>query len=282
MNLLQYVRPTPGVESQILFHIAGFPISNTTFLELFIVFLLGILGLYVIYRFSVVPKKKIQHVLELSYEYIVTLIRQTTGNQYVAERVFPLVATIIIFLLVSNLIGLIPGLTSITYDGVAFFRTPTADINTTLGLAIACMLVIHVTSIRDWGFFAYIGNFIKIKHVVTSFKKGFSNGMLAIIDFFIGLLDIIGELAKVVSLSLRLFGNMYAGEVLMTILVGLVAYVVPAAWLGLSLLSAVVQAIVFGALVTIFFSLAVRQEPRKRKGETLSTTQQSYLGHSFS
>jgi F-type H+-transporting ATPase subunit a len=73
-------------------------------------------------------------------------------------------------------------------------------------------------------------------------------------------LDIVGELAKIVSLSLRLFGNMYAGDVLMAILIGSFAYFVPSLWLAMSMLSSVVQAIVFTSLVTVFYTLSVKNE----------------------
>lgn len=81
---------------------------------------------------------------------------------------------------------------------------------------------------------------------------------MAIIDFIIGLLDIVSEFAKIISLSLRLFGNMYAGEILATLILGSFAYVIPIAWTSMSLLSGVIQAIVFGSLTTAYYMLAVK------------------------
>ena len=83
---------------------------------------------------------------------------------------------------------------------------------------------------------------------------------MAIIDFLIGLLDIISEFAKVISLSLRLFGNMYAGEILASILLGAFALMVPAPWLAMNLLVAVIQAIVFGSLCAAYYTLAVQND----------------------
>jgi F-type H+-transporting ATPase subunit a len=81
--------------------------------------------------------------------------------------------------------------------------------------------------------------------------------MLAVVEFFVGLIEIIGELAKVISLSLRLFGNMFAHEVLMIILLGSLSVGIPAVWMGMGILVGIVQAIVFMALITVYYSLLV-------------------------
>jgi F-type H+-transporting ATPase subunit a len=105
-----------------------------------------------------------------------------------------------------------------------------------------------------------LGKFFKFKEVFLGFKKGFMEGFMAVIDFGIGLLDIVGELAKDVSLSLRLFGNMYAGEVLATLILGAFAFVLPLTWTTMSLLSGTVQALVFGSLVTAYYMLAIKPD----------------------
>ena len=83
---------------------------------------------------------------------------------------------------------------------------------------------------------------------------------IALIDFFVGVLDIIGEVAKVISLSLRLFGNMFAGQVLALILLGALAYIVPSVWLAMNLFVGVLQALVFSALVAAYYMLAVKPD----------------------
>ena len=85
-------------------------------------------------------------------------------------------------------------------------------------------------------------------------------GFIAFIEFLIGLLDIFAELAKVVSLSFRLFGNMFAGEVLAVLILGSLAYLLPALWLSMSILFAAVQAIVFGALAAVYYTLSLKPE----------------------
>jgi F-type H+-transporting ATPase subunit a len=144
-------------------------------------------------------------------------------------------------------------------------RTPTSDFNTTFGLAIAMVLLIQFLTIRKHGMIKYLGKYFQFKKVWQGFRKGISAGAVATIEFFVGLLDIVSEFAKIISLSLRLFGNMYAGTVLATILLGALAFILPSLWLGMSLLFAVVQAMVFGSLVAAYYSIAVQDEKEEEQ-----------------
>jgi len=156
----------------------------------------------------------------------------------------------------ANLIGLIPGVEQVLWNGVPLFRTATSDFNTTFGLALAAIIIINVLSMREKGIFGYLDQFFKFGALWRGFRKSFGDGLLAIIEFFIGLLDIVGEAVKVVSLSLRLFGNMLAGQILMIILLGFIAVVIPSAWLAMNLLVGVLQAVVFASLVASYYALA--------------------------
>lgn len=264
MNLLQFKRPIPGIQPDFVFSIGNFNISNTTLYLFAIALFLFIVLVRLKGKISERPKKW-QVLFEMIYEGLIGLIKQITGSEYHAKKVFPVIGALLLFIAFANYSGLIPGLTSITYDGVSIFRTPTSDFNTTLALAFGSIVVINLYSLYDWGFFGFVGRFIKIKNIFIGFKQGLNEGFMAIIDFLLGFLDIIGEFAKVVSLSLRLFGNMYAGEVLMTILIGSLAYAVPAIWFAMSMLSALVQAVVFSSLVTVFYMLAIK--PDSSSGE---------------
>lgn len=252
-------REITSIHPDTILSISGFKITNTTLLSLLILILLGALCFFSIRKFQHRPNKT-QTFVEMIVEAMLGLIAQITGSVKNAQFIFPLVATIFVYLAISNLIGMIPGLTSITFGGASIFRSPTTDFNTTFGLAIGCVVVLNMLSMKDWGFFGHLGKFFKIKEIFHGFKKSISDGLMAIIDFAIGLLDIVGEIAKVISLSLRLFGNMYAGEVLATLMLGAFAYFVPIAWSAMSLLSGVVQAIVFGALVSSYYMLALKEE----------------------
>ncbi len=254
---IAFERAITGIEPEFIFSIGSFPIANSTLLLTLMSVLLLIIALISKKNIARIPGK-IQAIAELVYENLIDFIDRVVGDKELSEKVFPLVGSLFIFLILSNLIGLIPGVGSITLDGSAVFRTPTADFNTTFALALGAIILIQIESIRSWGVWGYINRFIKIQDLYQGFKKGLSHGMLALVDFFIGLLDIIGEIAKIFSLSLRLFGNMYAGEVLAVILLGAFAYIVPSLWLAMNILQAFIQALVFGTLVVVFYMLALK------------------------
>ncbi len=258
MNFLQIERSIPGIQPEIIFRIFDFPFSNTTLLLMLLSVVLFILSYFGVSSFKWRPNK-IQALVEMLYEGIVSLINQITGSVKLSTQILPLIGALLVFIGLSNLIGLlVPGLTSITYGGVSIFRTPTSDFNTTFSLAVACILLTHIVSIRDWGFFGHLGKFFQFKEIYLEFKKSHKQGVMAIVGFFIGLLDVVGEFAKIIALSLRLFGNMYAGEVLMLVIFGGLAYFLPALWIAMSLLSALVQAVVFSSLVAAYYTLSVK------------------------
>lgn len=262
MDFFRFQRPIPPIGPETVFEVFGFPIANTT-LYLFVIaaalFIASFIGTK---KLALVPGK-VQGVVESIYETLTGFIMSITKTRERADKVFPIIGAIFVFVGLANFGGLIPGIGTIQYDGVSIFRTGTADFNTTFALALGSVIVINIISIRDWGVLGHLNKFFKVKEVVAGFRQGLKPGMMAIVEFFVGLLDIIGEVAKVLSLSLRLFGNMYAGEVLMTILIGSFAFVVPSLWLAMSVLSALVQTIVFGALVTVFYMLAIKETPVK-------------------
>lgn len=258
MNFFQIERSISGIQPDVIFRVFGFPFSNTTLFLLLLAVSLFFFSFVFIRKFKWTPTKA-QSLIEILYEGIFGLIHQITGSKKLTENIIPLIGTLIIGIGLSNLIGLIvPGLTSITYDGVSIFRTPTSDFNTTFALAVTCIVITHVISIIDWGFFGHIGKFFQFKEIYLGFRKSPKDGAMAIVGFLIALLDIIGEFAKIISLSLRLFGNMYAGEVLLVIIFGGLAYFLPSLWMTMSLLSGVVQAIVFSSLVTAYYALSAK------------------------
>jgi len=257
MNFLQISRPTDSIYSDTIFNIAGFRVNNSTLLALFILFLLFLVCFFIIRKFTLKPGKT-QVIIEIIYEFIDNLIFQITRSRTETSLILPFIGSLFIFIAISNLIGNIPGLTNITFDGKAIFRAPTSDFSTTFALALASLLLIQLMSIRDFGILGYIGRFIKVKEVYQGFKKGFVSGLLSLVDFFIGFLDIIGEIARVISISLRLFGNIFSGMVLTTVIFSMMAYLVPTFLIGMGLLFAVVQAVVFSSLVTVFYSLSIK------------------------
>ncbi len=256
---LGFTRTLTSIQPEIVFSIFNIKIANSTVMILFIAFLFLLLGIFVIRKFTLNPST-FQVGFEMLYELSFGLIEQITGNRKTAEKIFPVVGTILVYFAVANVIALIPGLTDISYRGVALLRTPTSDINTVLGVSLATVLALNLVSLKEWGLLDYLGMFLPIKNIFKGFKKSFMDGFVALVDLFVGILNIIGEIAKIISLSFRLFGNVYAGQVLAIIIMGALAYVLPALWTVMSAFTGILQGMVFASLVTVYYTLAIKPE----------------------
>jgi F-type H+-transporting ATPase subunit a len=236
--------------------IGGISISNSTLYGLLLVLLVALL-VVIARKFSAQTStpSSTQIAFELFYESAYGLVRQIAGSNTITNIIFPVTGALFVFILLSNLLGTIPGIGAITINGVSMFRTTTGDSNTTIPLAVMSVILIHAYTIRYKGLMSIFNNVLHVGEIRDALRRGIRGIGDLVMALFLALLDVVGEFAKVLSMSLRLFGNMFAGDVLMTILLGIISIGIPALWLGMSLLSAVVQAIVFTSLVSIFFSL---------------------------
>lgn len=267
MDVLQVSRELTPIQPEIVFYIGNFGIANSTLLVLLIALAFFLVGKLVVSKFTLVPTK-FQSMLEMVYESMSDLVQQVTNDRYHAQRILPLITTILVYFAIANVIAFIPGLTDITYNGVAIFRTPTSDFNTAFGVSLAAVVVLNITAIQEWGFLGYLGKFFNFKGIIQGFKKGFMDGFIGIIEFFVGILDIIGEIAKVVSLSFRLFGNVYAGQVLAIIIMGAFAWGLPALWAIMSNFTGILQGFVFAALVSVYYSLTLKPKLEEEPSQT--------------
>lgn len=247
----------PAVQPEIVSYAFGIPLTNAMLMGVVVLFCIFLTSVWVA-RAAKPRAGRFQIMLEMFVESVLNLLTSVAGSTAAARMLLPLIGTLFIFLGIGNLIALIPGVTSLTFDGVQVFRTATNDFNMTFSVALAMIIFTNIASISSWGFFGHLGKFFKFKEVVLGFKEGVGAGCLAIVDFLIGLLDIVSEVAKVISLSLRLFGNMFAGDVLAAILLGSFALIIPAPWLAMNLLVGVLQALVFGALTAAYYGLAIK------------------------
>jgi len=260
LHFLKAGEEIPGLESHKVFDFGILSITSSTMMAFLGVVLFSVLA-YFVSKHKLIPNR-FQNIVEMLIEWLTGFISQIVGSEKKAIAILPYVGSVFFFILFSNLISLIPGLTSVTYHDHPLFSPATADFNTTFALALAAVVVVHVVSIVENGFFHHMSHFIQINKVVKGFKKSIGEGSLGIVNFFVGLIEIVGEFAKVISLSLRLFGNMFAHEVLMVILLGAVSIGVPAIWMGMGILVGVVQAVVFTALITVYYSLLVGGEEK--------------------
>lgn len=262
-TLLHVYEEIPSITAPTLGNVGPLTVATSTITTLLITLLFVFLVIKVS-KSRLIPSK-FQTALEMFYEMVAGFITSIVGSKERAKAIVPYVGALMTYLLVANLLPLIPGVAGFYVTGpngehVTLFRGATTDFNTTFGLALAVIVTMQIVGMREQGVFGYLSHFIQIKQVIRGFKKGMGEGMVSVIGFFVGLIEIISELAKVLSLSLRLFGNLFAHEVLTVILLGAFAIGVPAIWMGMGLLVGVVQSIVFVALVTVYYSLVLKKE----------------------
>ena len=241
-----------SIQPEIIGVLFGMPISNSLILSFLTALILVGGGLLVVTSLRLVPQK-LQNGVEIVVEAILDFITQVLGDTKQAKKFFPLIATIFLFILLNNWIGVLPGVGSIGFYEidhgeevfVPFFRSANSDLNTTLALALIVMAAIQMYGIQKLGFFRHWSKFF-------IFTKG-------PIYFFVGLLELIGEFAKIISFSFRLFGNMFAGEVLLLIVMLLVPLVIPLPFLFLEFFVGFIQALVFAMLTLIFLKVATTE-----------------------
>jgi F-type H+-transporting ATPase subunit a len=185
----------------------------------------------------------VQNAVEWIYESLANFVVSLGGPE--AKRYAPLFVALFLFLLLSNWSGVIP-----FFGKVQWLRAPTSDLNVTAGLAIVSFFTFHIEGVRVLGARRYIGKFVNL--------SGFRNGPVdGAIDLFVGLLEGLLEFLKPVTLALRLFGNVWGGEVMLTVMTALLLAVLPLPFLGLELFIGLIQAFIFAILTLVFTLLAL-------------------------
>lgn len=160
-----------------------------------------------------------------------------------ARLIFPFFMSFFIFILLSNWTGLLPGATSVGFFKdhklIPLMKSGTSDLNTTLGLALVSITATHIMSIKTVGIKDYLSRYISLNPI----------------NLFIGVLEIISEITKIISLSFRLFGNIFAGEIVLFTVSGIFAFLFPLPFLTLEIIVGLVQALVFSMLTMAFMAI---------------------------
>lgn len=256
----------PPLAAEIIFNLDGFPVTNTFINSSVAVVLFFALGLVLRKRSRLIPDK-IQNFAESILETVLGYVDQVTKDRGKSLKFLPIAGALFFFILISNWLGIFPGIGSIgrylpvhgKVELVPIFRPANTDLNMTLAMAVLGVGLSHIFGIIAIGFWKYANKFVKLGDVWKSFKKGGMPVFVAFVEFGVGLIEVFSEVAKMVSLSLRLFGNMFAGEVLLTVMAGLIALVAPLPFIGLEILVGFIQAIVFAMLVLVFLSVATME-----------------------
>ncbi|MGQ9586458.1 MAG: F0F1 ATP synthase subunit A [Anaerolineae bacterium] len=290
------VMPVVSIPAEPVLHIGGFAITNTLLASWVTMLLLTVTGFLATRRMELVPRSRLQNLWEMVIEGFYKMVEDIVGPEW-ARKFFPIVMTIFLFIVVSNWLGLTPlyggfgvlehpkhgeagykvewvgpvGILtgekvgegegeSATGHGSAgapshegeqgyllapLLRSAATDLNTTIALAVISVALTQYFGLKAQGP-RYLRKFF-----------AFRPSLMGLVDTFVGLLELVSEFAKIISFSFRLFGNIFAGEVLLGVMAFLIPYVVSLPFYGLELLVGVIQALIFMMLTVAFFKVAV-------------------------
>lgn len=232
-----------------LFQIGPLPVTNSLLTTWIVTIILLIFAFFATKKIAQVPQG-LQNIAETAVEGLYDLVDSMAHEK--TKVILPIVASFFFFILFGNYFGLLPGVGSIGFfeevEGhktfVPFLRSINADLNTTMALALVSLAATHFLAIRYLGILDYLKKFFSVNPIFL----------------FVGLLELIGEITKVFSLSFRLFGNIFAGEVLLTTAsTRLFAILVPIPFYFLEILVGFVQALIFTMLTLVFMVILTQK-----------------------
>jgi F-type H+-transporting ATPase subunit a len=217
-----------------------------------------VMGLIVIFAFaagarmSLVPGR-LQNAFEFAWESLENWAVSLGGEA--ARKHIPLFASFFLFILFSNWSGLIP---IVGFGEVHTFRAPTSDVNVTLGLALVVFVYFQFQGFRTLGVRRYLGKFFPF----GAFREGIAAGAIGL---FVGLIEFLLEFIKPITLSMRLFGNIFGGEVALGVITALTIAIIPAGMLLLEGLLNFVQALIFSTLMLMYTVIAVESHDEEHE-----------------
>lgn len=241
-----------SIAAEKLFSLGAMPVTNA----LLIGVLVSAFLIWVITRATKNPTlipRGMQNVIEIIFEALLDLVESVTQDKKQARQFFPLIATIFLFVLISNWAGLLPGLGTVGVYGehnghhtiIPFLRSTSADLNFTLALSLIAVMTVQFTGIAALGIMKYGKKFF-----ISPFHKPYGIGTA------VGVLELVSEVGKIISFTFRLFGNVFAGEVLLTVMLHLVPYFLPLPFMFLEVFVGFIQAVVFAMLTLVFLKMS--------------------------
>ena len=246
--------PEINVAPESIFQIGEYSVSNALISSLITILILFVVLVGLKARLKIVPGR-FQVFMEGLVTFFYDNLVDAYGSEARAKKYLPLIVGIFVFLLIANQFTMIPFAQSIVVEGAGnLFRNPTSHLALPLALALIVFFVSHIVAFTTSPL-RHIGNFIKL-HLFLKVRS-FKDLANALLENFLSILDIVGEIAKVVSLACRLFGNVFAGEVMVVVIAGLsiyTQYFIPMPFYVLSIFSGLIQALVFAILALAFIT----------------------------
>lgn len=224
-------------------HIGDFPITNSLLMTWVVVALLIGFAFFFGRQLKQIPGK-LQTLVEMLFQSVLDYMAETLESEKLARRFFPLIMTIFLFVFVANQLAFLPGVGSVLTGDVPLFRAPSADLNMTLALAIIAFLTIEITGIAVLGFFKYAGKYVNFRSPV---------------DFVVGIIELLSNIGRLISFSFRLFGNIFAGEVMIAVAIFFAAYLLPVPLMAFEVFVGFIQAVVFAMLTLFFIKIAIAE-----------------------
>lgn len=220
----------------------GVPVTNSMITLWIVSLILIVLALVFRYTMQYLPKGY-QSFVEWALGGMLNFMEQVGGKE--SKKHFPIFITFFLAILFSNWLGIAMGIVA---EEAGFLRAPTSDLNSTIALAVTAFFYFEYQGFKSHGILGYIGHFVNVKALVK-------NGPMGFIDFFVGLLHIISELVRPTALALRLFGNIFGGEIVLTVAFLLFSPLLPLPFMMLEFLIGLIQAFVFSMLFLTFTAL---------------------------
>ena len=240
--------------------VAGFQLTNSLLTSFLVTALLAALGIIVYFREKNRGDRP-RGLLARLFRYLVfemlKLTESVVGSRQRAEAVLPLITTFFVFIMTANLLALLPGFLGSFYvlvggQELPLLRSSNSDLNTTLALALVAVLATQWFSLKAIGFRHYLRRFFDFRGPVR---------------LMMGFFELLSEAVKVLSFSFRLFGNIFAGEVLLLVIAFLVPYLVPVPFMVLEVFVGVIQAFIFSMLTLTFIRTASVDDLMPAKGQ---------------
>lgn len=279
------------IPPEVLFNIGPIPVTNTL-----IGTWIGIVALVIFFfagtrRQDMIPRGA-QNFVEWAVESLLTLVESVSGKAK-ARKFFPLVGTFFMFILFCNLLDVFPGVdtigsinqtalqaahlpppSSILLFGnysimlAPWVRPGTSDLNLTLAMALVSVIVTQVFGFMTLGAKVHLSKYF-------NFKALFTHGFQGPIEFFVGIIELITELSRILSFSFRLFGNIFAGSAVLAVFAYILPFFANVLFIPLELFVAFVQALIFALLTLVFLEIAT-SNPEHAEGETVKEAEEQF------
>ena len=282
------------IQPDLIFYLGPLPVTNTLLCTWVSIVVLIALFYFGSRRRDMIPHG-MQNFVEWMVELLLGLVEGVSGKVK-GRKFFPLVATFFIFIFVSNLLDVIPGVDtigSINHDAIRaahittqpvfgfllfgdlsdklipWIRPATSDLNLNFSMSLIAVITAQVFGFVTLGPLEHLGHYFSVKTLFKSLIKFNPMGLLqGFIEFFVGLIELVGEVARVISLAFRLFGNIFAGSAVLAVFAFILPFAADIAFIPLEIFVAFVQALVFSLLALVYLEIATTSHAAHAEHET--------------